>query len=278
MDESKSIPPNQRTHRGGSPMSIPVMTKIKSSILETENIKTITFDYPGQMKPGQFFMVWIPGIDEIPMSVSKINKEKKAITFNKVGEATTALFQKKEKDFIGIRGPYGNGFTLKGKKQLYVGGGTGIAMLTPAIKIESAKNKDITAILGVQNKKHILFKKYIEHYANQVFISTDDGSYGYEGYASTLATDLLKQEDFDIIYTCGPEPMMYDLLKKRNNTPIQASLERYMKCGIGLCGQCCIGKGLRVCKDGPIFNEQILEQDKEFGHFKRDETGQKIPI
>ena len=110
-------------------MNIPTVTKILTSTNEARDIKTITFRYSQSVTPGQFFMIWIPGIDEIPMSVSKINKDIKGITFRKVGEATQALYQLKPGQKIGIRGPYGNGFTLTGKHLLFVGGGTGIAML-----------------------------------------------------------------------------------------------------------------------------------------------------
>ena len=151
-------------------------------------------------------------------------------------------------------------------------------MLTPAIQQQAKKNKDITVILGVQQKKDLFFTDQIKKHANNVFITTDDGSEGYKGYASTLAAELLQEKEYDHIYTCGPEPMMNALLQKRNNTPLQASLERYMKCGIGLCGQCCIDHGLRVCRDGPVFSHTILEKDKEFGRYKRDETGKKIPL
>ena len=70
--------------------------------------------------------------------------------------------------------------------------------------------------------------------------------------------------------------MMKKLLDLSNNTFFQASLERYMKCGIGICGQCCVGKGLRVCKDGPVFDGKTLKKVEEFGVYKRDASGRKI--
>jgi dihydroorotate dehydrogenase electron transfer subunit len=111
-----------------------------------------------------------------------------------------------------------------------------------------------------------------------VFVSTDDGTKGYKGYASDLAKNILSKEKFDAVYTCGPETMMKSLLSSCKTIPLQASLERYMKCSIGICGQCCIGNGLRVCADGPIFSGKILQQVKDFGLYRRDPAGRKIPI
>jgi dihydroorotate dehydrogenase electron transfer subunit len=81
-----------------------------------------------------------------------------------------------------------------------------------------------------------------------------------------------------MIYTCGPEPMMHKmfLLAEQHKVPLQASLERIMRCSIGLCGSCQIGK-LRVCKDGPVLNsEQLRSIKEEFGKFRLDFTGKKI--
>ena len=100
------------------------------------------------------------------------------------------------------------------------------------------------------------------------------------GLATDAAEQLLEKERFDMIYTCGPEEMMYKMfmLAERYETPIQASLERLMRCAIGICGSCVLGK-FRVCKDGPVFSgEQLREVKEEFGQFKRGGTGQRIPI
>ena len=115
-------------------MNAPTMVNILTSVTEAPHIKTFTFHYPLPTQPGQFYMVWIPGIDEIPMSVSVLDKEIKGITFRAVGDATKALFKLTKGDLIGIRGPYGNGFHPKGNHLLFVGGGTGTAMLAPAVE------------------------------------------------------------------------------------------------------------------------------------------------
>jgi dihydroorotate dehydrogenase electron transfer subunit len=259
-------------------MNIPTITTILTSTTEARDIKTITFRYPGPVLPGQFFMIWIPGVDEIPMSVSEITKDVKAITFRKIGDATHALYHLSPGIKIGVRGPYGNGFKLTGKHLLFVGGGTGIAMLAPAVEQARKRKLKSTVIIGVKTKNEIFFEVRLRRCGATVLVSTDDGSKGYKGFASDLAKDILKKEKIDAVFTCGPEPMMKTLLSCCRTIPFQASLERYMKCSIGICGQCCIGKGLRVCLDGPIFDGKKLKKVEDFGVYRRDAAGRKIPF
>jgi len=257
-------------------MNRPTITTVLSSTVEATDIKTLTFQSPGEVKPGQFFMVWIPGVDEIPMSVSQITNNVIGITFRDIGDATHALYQIKKGDQIGIRGPYGNGFTLTGKHLLFVGGGTGIGMLAPLVEQARKNNLSATVILGVKTKDQLFFQDRFQQTGASVLVSTDDGSKGYKGFASELAKDIIKKESIDAVYTCGPEQMMRTLLSFCSTIPFQASLERYMKCAIGICGQCCIGYGLRVCVDGPIFDGQSLKKIDDFGIYRRDAAGRKI--
>jgi dihydroorotate dehydrogenase electron transfer subunit len=259
-------------------MNIPTITTILTSTTEARDIKTITFRYPKAVIPGQFFMIWIPDVDEIPMSVSEITKDVKGITFRKIGDATHALYHLKPGSKIGVRGPYGNGFKLTGKHLLFVGGGTGIAMLAPAVEQARKRKLKSTVIIGVKTKNDLFFEDRLRRFGATVLVSTDDGSKGYKGFASDLAKDVLKKEKIDAVFTCGPEPMMKNLLSCCRTIPFQASLERYMKCSIGICGQCCVGKGLRVCLDGPIFDGSTLRKVEDFGVYRRDAAGRKIPF
>ena len=222
-------------------------------------------------------MIWIPNVDEIPLSISQITNKTKAITFKKIGTATTALYNLKPGDKIGIRGPYGNGFTIHGNKPLFVAGGTGIATLTPTIEHMQQHHTQTTTIIGAKTKTELFFQKRLQQTGAHVLTTTDDGTEGFKGLATTLAQQILKKQQVDSIYTCGPEPMINTLLQL-TTIPLQASLERYMKCAIGLCGQCTIGPGLRVCTDGPVFEGKTLKKFKDFNKFRRDAAGQKIPI
>jgi len=256
-------------------MNSPQIAKITEVKTENKDVKTFMFEYPKKMIPGQFFMIWIPGVDEIPMSVSHIDKDVKGITFRKVGEATNALFDLGKGDKIGIRGPYGNGFKINGKRILFVGGGTGVAMLAPAVEGAGINNISSTIIIGVKNSSELFFEDRFKKCGAEIHISTDDGSKGYKGFATDLADELLSKEKFTSVLTCGPEIMMKSLLDLCRNIPFQASLERYMKCGVGICSQCCIGEGLRVCVEGPIFDGKTLRNIEDFGVYKRDAAGRK---
>ena len=105
----------------------------------------------------------------------------KGITFRKIGDATQALYQLKKGDKIGIRGPYGNGFTLTGKRLLFVGGGTGIAMLAPVVEQARKKKLSSTVILGVKTKNELFFEDRFRRSGATVLVSTDDGSLRVQG-------------------------------------------------------------------------------------------------
>ncbi len=257
-------------------MNYTKVTKILEIKKENSDVKTFMFEYHEKTIPGQFFMIWIPGVDEIPMSVSYNNENIKGITFKRVGDATKALFELKKEDKIGVRGPYGNGFKIMGKRILFVAGGTGIA--TIALVVEETINQGIspTVILGVKNKNELFFEDRFEKCGAKLYISTDDASKGFKGFASDFAKELLAKHLFDSVLTCGPEIMMKKLFETCQGISFQASLERYIKCGIGICGQCTLGKGLRVCEEGPVFDEKTLINIKDFGIYKRDESGRKV--
>jgi dihydroorotate dehydrogenase electron transfer subunit len=257
-------------------MNYPKIIQIKDIKKENSDVKTLFFDYPKLTHPGQFFMVWVPTIDEIPMSISYVENDSKGITFKRVGESTNALFNLKIGDKLGIRGPYGNGFNLTGKRILFIGGGTGIATLAPTVKNAIDKKISAMVILGAKKKNELFFEERLKNYGADLKISTDDGSLGFKGLATDLAREIINKEKFDSIITCGPELMMKKLFDITKNIPFQASLERYMKCGIGICGQCCVGKGLRVCEEGPVFDRKTLKNIEDFGIFKRDAAGRKV--
>lgn len=258
-------------------MNYPAIVKIIRIKEETKLVKTFRFRYNKEVKPGQFFMVWIPKVDEIPMSASYLHGLK-GITVEKVGEATQALHKLKQGAKIGIRGPYGNGYKLLGKKILFVAGGTGIISLAVAIEEAKQAGKNIKVILGAKNKKELIFIQRIKKSA-RILISTDDGSLGRKGLASELAEEKVEKEKFSQIITCGPEPMMKKVLELglKYKIPVQASLERWMKCGLGICDTCAIN-GLHVCKDGPVLDDKILVKLNEFGKFKRDSSGRRVKI
>jgi len=255
-------------------MNYPVIVEIIETKSEAKDIKTFRFRYNKKVSPGQFFMVWIPGIDEIPMSASYTDNLK-GVTVERIGEATSALHNLKAGDKIGIRGPYGNGFSTPKGKTLFVAGGTGIIPIASLVE----KIKRGVVVFGAKTKDNLIFLDRIRQKASKPYISTDDGSFGWHGFASDLAKKVLGKEKFSQIITCGPEKMMKKILGLglEYKIPVQASLERYMKCGIGICDSCAIN-GYHVCKDGPVFDDKILRKMLDFGRFKRDCCGRRVRV
>jgi len=263
------------------------IVKILEVRVESPTVKTFTFQDKicGKAEPGQFAMVWIPGVDEIPTSLSTITPNGfTSITLAEVGEATKALHQRKRGDVLGIRGPYGNGFTLTKGNIMIVGGGTGLAPLVPLTEKLMKLATKLTFLLGAKTKDELLFLNRLNQTLSKVnsemVATTEDGSHGLKGVVTDQAEKRLAKEKFDMIYACGPEQMMHKtfLLAERYHMPFQASLERIMRCAIGLCGSCVIGK-LRVCKDGPVLtSEQLRTVEDEFGKFKRGFQGRKIAV
>jgi dihydroorotate dehydrogenase electron transfer subunit len=263
------------------------IVKIREVETESPTVKTFTFHdrICAKAQPGQFVMVWIPGVDEVPVSLSTMRSDGRcSITVAEVGEATKALHQRKIGEPLGIRGPYGNSFTLADGNVMIVGGGTGLAPLMPLVEKLTELSTKISFVLGAKTRDELLFLRRIKAVLSKadarVIAATEDGSYGLKGVATDPAREILERETFDMIYTCGPEQMMYKMLvlAERYHTSLQASLERLMRCAIGLCGSCVLGKFM-VCKDGPVFSDKQLREAKdEFGRFKLGRTGKKVSV
>ena len=253
---------------------------IEKVVDETPTVRTLYFHDPvlANVLPGQFAMVWIPGVNELPMSVMiSENDEKSGFTVRKRGESSTALYNLQVGQQIGVRGPYGNSFDIKDGEILLIGGGTGLVPLMRLIKFSKDTNK-ITLLMGSQTKEEVFFEDMAKNswlYNDLNCISvTEDGSYGEKGYVTDVLEKLLEENTYDAIYTCGPELMMYKVVKLANEKGIfvQASLERMMKCGVGICGSCCVSQDL-VCRDGTVFDGQYLAKNSEFGHLQRTKSG-----
>ena len=261
-------------------------TRIVAVETISPTVKTFTFQDKlcAKAQPGQFLMLWIPGVDEIPLSVLDADPEKAVVSVavKRVGEATKALHDMKAGDVIGVRGPFGNSFTLKAGRILMVGGGVGIAPLSFLAKKLASKASKITVIIGAKTKSELIFMEELKRLCGEenVLATTEDGSYGVKGLASNHAEMVMAKENFDIVYTCGPEPMtrkIFDIAEEKG-VWAEASLERLMRCAVGICGSCTLG-GYRVCRDGPVFNINQLKRVKdEFGVWKRDFNGKRIPV
>lgn len=234
---------------------------------------------PVKVKPGQFVMVWLPGYEEIPISPSLHRGDILRLTIAMRGETTKAIHRLRVGDRLIIRGPYGRGFNLNFRNFILVGGGYGVSPLIYALHEVSSVNGRKLYIVGAKSRSEVLFLNEARSLGAEILVSTEDGTLGYRG----LVTDLLSRvnlEDYDTLLVCGPEGMMkrvYDYVKSRGlRIYTQFSLERYIKCGIGICGSCALN-GLRVCCDGPVFTMSDLE-GTDFGQYTRDESGRRVPI
>jgi len=260
------------------------IVEVEDTIIETPTVKTFIFkdSLSSLSRPGQFLMVWIPRKEEIPLSVMISDKKHhSAITIRKNGYASTSLFDKEIGDKLGIRGPLGNSFSLNKsyKNIIILGGGTGLVPLVRLLSCIREYDSKFTFIIGARTKSELFFTKIISEWAKKgridLLIATEDGSVGTKGFPTDILRDYLSgHNDIDIIYTCGPEMMMkkvYDLATE-NSVPMEASIERYMKCGIGICSSCCINDKL-VCVDGTIFNLNQIQKLTEFGVSYRNKSG-----
>ena len=208
-------------------------------------------------KPGQFVHINIgPGsVVRRPFSIYETQRDTFSILFQVVGPGTRRLATYRASQYLDIIGPLGRGFTLESKSPILIGGGMGAAclkLLSKHLEINKVKPK---VLLGFKDSECA-----IEWSGAKV--SSEDGSCGTKG----LVTDLLKKEidsKTDMIYVCGPEPMMKEVtaIAKKKDILTYISMERYMACGVGACLSCvCETKyGVaRVCKEGPVFNSKDI--------------------
>jgi dihydroorotate dehydrogenase electron transfer subunit len=200
--------------------------KIKKIIRETPKAISIILDGKINYKPGQFIMLWLPGIDEKPFVVSYLREKEFGITIEEKGIFTKKISEIKLGTKVGIRGPFGNGFTIK-NNSIIAAGGLGMA---PALQLIS-KIKNSTIIHGAKSKKYLLYlkdekiKNIIQKNKNQIIYCTDDGSYGIHGFTTNVLKEIVTRK-IKTIYTCGPEIMIkkiFDICEK-NKVEWQAAL------------------------------------------------------
>jgi dihydroorotate dehydrogenase electron transfer subunit len=257
-----------------------VAVKVIEKVRQTPTQCTLVLDWSPRVNPGQFVMVWIPGVDEVPMGFSRVEPNT-SITVQRMGEATDALCDISPGDRVGVRGPLGRGFKLvRDERVLLVGGGNGVAPLVPLAQALVDGGCRVYTTVGARLAEELLF---IEELAtitgSSTHIATDDGSAGHHGFVTTLADRLMEELRPEMVFTCGPEIMMSKVAAScwDRSIPFQASLERYMKCGEGVCDACSVGSYL-VCRDGPVFAGDTLRGIPDFGSFKRGPSGLKMPF
>ncbi len=238
---------------------------IADVVHQAPGITTLTVVGPPPALPGQFFLVWLPGMDEKPISVSRTDGHSTSLTICGVGPWSRAATALGVGDRIGLRGPFGSGFTTRGQS-LIVGGGMGIAPLFFLAQRLMEEGHSFDMALGARTAQRLLFADEFARWG--AHFATNDGSLGRTGTVLGEVRELLDLRSYQCVYACGPEAMLVALkgLTDERQIPVQFALERYMKCGIGLCGQCCMdGSGIRICIEGPVLSNDQLATVTDFG-------------
>lgn len=265
----------------GRPHDLPRMMKIFE--IQDENAFVKTFVLEGSIggKPGQFLLMWLPRVDEKPFSIGLDDGKHLTLTVARVGTFTEELFAKQVGDVIGIRGPYGTTFSYEPKERLaLLGGGYGSVPLYFLATLAVTQGCTIEFILGARSSSHLLYLERIRSLPRTTLhIATDDGSEGFKGFNVAFLRELLEGGlKIDRMLTVGPEPMMVAVsdLALEKALPCQVSVERYMKCGFGICGQCVLDDlGTPTCIEGPVMDHLKARAHVEFGAYHRDKVGRK---
>lgn len=223
-------------------------------------------------KPGQFVSLYSGNgacLLPRPISICEINSEKTALrlVYRVVGKGTAEFSDMKSEDKIKVLGPLGNGYTLKNKTAILAAGGIGVP---PIVELAKNLKKQYNCILNIVAgyRSELFLYEELKKYGN-VYVSTEDGSFGVKGNIM----DAIREYSIegDMIYACGPMPMLRAIKKyaEEKNIEAQISLEERMACGIGACLGCvCKTKNrdehtnvnnTRICTDGPVFDSRIVD-------------------
>lgn len=243
---------------------------------------TLELERPLKSKPGQFVMLWVPRVGEIPLSVAFEEGERIQLLVAKKGKVTTYIHKHVVPGCkLFLRGPLGRGFRIEVSRALVIGGGVGVAPLLYLCKVLKEHGARVTVALGYKSASYTPFLDRLSIYADELNVATEDGSLGVRGTAVDLSNMLIRSGASDIVYTCGKELMMKRVVEiaTERGVRVEASLERFIKCGIGICGTCALEPlGLRVCLEGPVFDGETLMQLEDFGRWWRDAAGRRVSI
>ncbi len=256
---------------------VPGGYRLSRAVRETPDTFTLTLepeDGAGEtrFRPGQFGMLWVFGVGELPISISgdPERRDRLEVTVRSVGQATHALVNRRIGDGIGVRSPLGVGWPVEaaqGRDVILVAGGIGLAPLRPVI-YRVLHDRDafgrLIVLYGARSPRDLLYRKELATWARQretqVLVTVDYGGLSWRGHVGVVTT-LFKyarlQPARSLAMVCGPEIMMRFVTRELESHglarhDIYLSMERNKKCAVGLCGHCQFGPYF-VCKDGPVF-------------------------
>lgn len=229
-------------------------------------------------KPGNFIEIRVSNNTapflRRPISIYNLDKKDGILEFifQVKGSGTKILAEKNLGEYIDIIGPLGFG-TFKYEKYnkiAIIGGGIGIFPLYELLKEAKEQNKKVYTYLGFRSKENVILEKEFSSKSDKITITTDDGTYGENGFAIDYLIKDMEKEDYEAIFACGPLPMLraVKIYADKHNKPCQISLEERMGCGLGACLGCAVKTSksstdnpeyFHVCKGGPVFNSKDVE-------------------
>jgi len=215
-----------------------------------ENPATATLALPRTFDalPGQFVMLWDPDGAEKPFGVSRQTERETFVTIRAVGPTSERLVSLAPGDPVGIRGPFGTGFTLS-ENALLVAGGVGAAPLRFLSDELKARGLAHRWLVGAKTADELCFAEEADA------LATDDGTAGEAGSVVALAEKELARGTYSLVQACGPKGMLRAVraVAEKAGLPCELSVERIMRCGVGLCGSCALEDGRCACREGPVL-------------------------
>jgi NAD(P)H-flavin reductase len=280
---SKQTPIQATANIPPEPM-LPQWATIASKMDETPGVATYMLEFQNQafrdeysFKPGQFNMLYLPGIGEVAISISSDPETPLELlhTIRVAGNVTQAIDRLEVGDQIGVRGPYGSAWPVdaaRNRDVIFVAGGIGLAPLRPAIYHvirHRSEYGDVSILSGARTPDDLLFHGEFDAWRQhdiEVIPTVDRADESWEGRVGVvpmLFYSLRPDPDNTIVFTCGPEIMIrfvaYEAMARRIPTDqVYVSLERNMKCAVGFCGHCQYGPFF-LCKDGPVLSFAQIE-------------------
>lgn len=262
---------------------IPEIFQVLSNKFELPDVATITVVPQNEercpaFQPGQFFMLYVYGIGEVPISISGAADDRSCLTFTirAVGAVSRALIELDEGEPVGLRGPFGRGWPiadLQGRDLMIIAGGIGLAPLRPALyEVLSNRSQygEVALLYGSRSPDDCLYEDECSSWKGSEKISVlrtvDVAPTGYRGrvgVVTRLIPPALKHLQDPAVLMCGPEIMMRFALPELNKGAVKRehtflSFERNMKCALGVCGRCQFGPSF-ICKDGPVLSYAEVE-------------------
>jgi dihydroorotate dehydrogenase electron transfer subunit len=231
--------------------------------IRQENSYNKTFSLEGTLPavPGQFVMAWLPGHEDKPFSLA--GSDPVSLTVAAVGPFSRAIHNLQVGDYIWVRGPLGQGYSLPPNPTptdwvLLIGGGYGVAPLLFLARQALAVGFQVGMIIGARRDVDLLLVETFQRLDLPVWVTTQDGSAGLAGLATDAIAPALAHWPVKpkVVYACGPVGLLAAVAARcaAEGSPAQVGWEAHMRCGIGLCGSCEVGQGWLTCLDGPVFS------------------------